>query len=47
MRWAMVAVFVLLWMIGLLAGAGAFIHLLLLIALLLSLVSVVAGHGTA
>ncbi|HKR02616.1 MAG TPA: DUF5670 family protein [Pyrinomonadaceae bacterium] len=43
MRWLTVAVFILLWAIGLFAGAGAYIHLLLIIALLLGAVNLLAG----
>ena len=47
MRWLTVAVFVLLWVIGLFAGAGAYIHLLLIIALLLGAVNLLAGPTTS
>jgi hypothetical protein len=47
MRWVVVALFILLWLIGFLAGAGTFIHLLLLLALLLSTINLIARGGVA
>lgn len=44
MRWMPAGLFLFLWLLGLYAGAGPFIHLLLFFAIALGLISFFAGR---
>lgn len=46
MLWVIIVAFLILWMIGMLAGTGGFIHLLLLVALVMLLIGLVRGETT-
>ena len=46
MLWLIIVVFLLMWMIGMLWGAGGFIHLLLVVALVMLLIGLVRGETT-
>ena len=46
MLWAIIVVFLVMWMIGMLWGAGGFIHLLLMVALALFLFGLIRGRTT-